>query len=58
LWGWIQRPTPAQINEMVETTRLLRKSEMVELFPDCEIITERLFGVLPKSYIAFRGKTF
>jgi Methyltransferase domain len=58
VWGWIQRPTPAQINEMVETTRLLRKSEMIELFPDCEIITERLFGVLPKSYIAFRGKSF
>lgn len=58
LWGWIQRPTPAQINEMVETTRLLRKSEMLELFPDCEIITERLFGVLPKSYIAFRKRSF
>ncbi|HEY5298470.1 MAG TPA: methyltransferase domain-containing protein [Verrucomicrobiae bacterium] len=58
VWGWLQRPTTAQINEMVKTTRLLRKSEMLELFPDCEIITERLFGVLPKSYIAFRKKSF
>ncbi len=39
---------------MVESTRLLRKSEMRQLFPDCEILTERMLWVLPKSYIAFR----
>jgi hypothetical protein len=39
---------------MVETTRLLRKSEMRQLFPDCELITERLFWIIPKSYIAIR----
>jgi len=54
LWGWIERPTQAQVDFMVDTTRLLRKSEMRQLFPDCEIITERLLWVIPKSYIAIR----
>jgi len=54
LWGWIARPSPRQVEEMVETTRLLRKSEVRQLFPDCDILTERLFWVIPKSYIAVR----
>lgn len=53
-WGWLARPDARQVQEMVESTRLLRKSEMRQLFPDCEILTERMFWVLPKSYIAFR----
>lgn len=57
LWGWIQRPSREEINSMVETARLLRKSEMLQLFPDCKILTERLLWVIPKSYIAFRPKT-
>jgi hypothetical protein len=57
LRGWIERPNADQINSMVETTRLLRKSEMRQLFPDCEIITERMLWVIPKSYIAIRRKT-
>jgi Methyltransferase domain len=56
VWGWIERPNPEQINERVETTRLLRKSEMRQLFPDCEIITERMLWIIPKSYIAIRRK--
>ena len=54
LWGWIERPNAAQVNSMVDTTRLLRKSEMRKLFPDCEIVTERMLWVIPKSYIAIR----
>jgi hypothetical protein len=57
LWGWIECPTPEKINFMVETTRLLRKSEMRQLFPDCQIITERLLWIIPKSHIAIRRKT-
>ena len=56
LWGWIERPDAAQVERAVETTRLLRKSEMEELFPDCEIVTERIFGVIPKGYIAIRRR--
>jgi len=54
VWGWMERPKAEQINFMVETTRLLRKSEMCQLFPDCEIFTERIFGLVPKAYIAVR----
>ncbi len=56
VWGWLERPDSSRINEMVENTRLLRKHEMQRLFPDCEILTERLFGLIPKSYIAVRRK--
>jgi hypothetical protein len=56
LRGWIERPNRQQIDFMVETTRLLRKSEVRRLFPDCEIITEHLLWVIPKSYIAIRRK--
>lgn len=54
LWGLLDKPTKAEIDEMVENTRLLTKREMKELFPDCEIKVERLLGVIPKSYIAIR----
>lgn len=54
LWGWIERPDGDKINAMMETIRLLRKSEFCELFPDCEIVTERLLWIIPKSYIAIR----
>jgi hypothetical protein len=56
LWGWIERPTQDQVEFMVETTRLLRKPEMRQLFPDCEIVTERMLWIIPKSYIAIRQK--
>jgi len=53
-WGWIERPNPARIDTAVETTRLLRKPEMRQLFPDCEIVTERMLWIIPKCYIAIR----
>jgi ubiquinone/menaquinone biosynthesis C-methylase UbiE len=53
-WGWLQKPTKQQVNDAVDSTRLLSKREFRELFPDCEILTERLAGILPKSYIAIR----
>jgi hypothetical protein len=56
LRGWIEKPNPRQVDEMIDTTRLLRKAEMRQLFPDCRIITERMLGVIPKSYIAIRSE--
>jgi hypothetical protein len=53
IWGWLTRPTPEQVDGFLSEVRLLRRSEMRLLFPDCEILTERLLG-LPKSYIAIR----
>jgi len=52
--GMDRTPNADQINSMVETTRLLRKWEMRQLFPDCEIVTERMLWMIPKSYIAVR----
>lgn len=54
VWGWIEHPSRAEIDSVVNTTRLLRKSEMHQLFPDCEIVTERMLWIFPKSYIAIR----
>jgi len=53
-WGLIQKPTQQEVDAMVDGIRLLQKKEMEALFPDCQIITEYLFGVIPKSYIAVR----
>ncbi|HMP84024.1 MAG TPA: methyltransferase domain-containing protein [Verrucomicrobiota bacterium] len=53
-WGLISRPSQREVDEMVETTRLLSKKEMLELFPDCEIRVEYLLPFIPKSYVAIR----
>lgn len=55
-WGWLHRPTSQQVASEVNSIRLLTRKEMETLFPDCEILTERLLGLFPKSYIAFRRK--
>jgi hypothetical protein len=44
----------ADLQSIASNTRLLGKREFRSLFPDCEIWTERLFVVFPKSYIALR----
>lgn len=48
--------SPAELREIARTTRLLSKREMIELFPDCEIWTERLLWVFPKSHVAIRKR--
>jgi len=54
LWGLLTKPTAARVEEMISDIRLLTYREMTELFPDCLILKERLFG-LTKSYVAVRG---
>ena len=54
VWGIVNRPSHAEIDDMVNTTSLLSKKQFQSLFPDCKIITERLLGIFPKSYIAYR----
>jgi hypothetical protein len=56
VWGLIERPNREQVQAMVGSIRLLRKAEMSMLFPDCEIVTERLLWIIPKSYIAIRRR--
>ncbi len=53
-WGWIQKPSQEKVDKTIRFTRLLSKKQMTELFPDCEIITERLLWIFPKSYVAWR----
>jgi hypothetical protein len=53
--AWLTGPGSRELDEMVNTTRLLTYREMRQLFPDCEIHVERMLGCLPKSYIAIRG---
>lgn len=55
-WGWLSRPSKETVDQMIDTTRLLNLREMKTLFPDCEILTERLLWIFPKSYIAVRQK--
>lgn len=53
-WGWMEKPDQARVDETIAFTRLLSKKQFESLFPDCTIITERLLGIFPKSYIAYR----
>ena len=55
IWGWLNKPTPAEVRELVDEVRLLTYREMKELFPDCQILKERCL-LLTKSYIAVRHK--
>lgn len=43
-----------ELRAIAASTRLMTKREMTILFPDCEIWTERLLWVFPKSYVAIR----
>lgn len=49
--GW-RKKLPAW-TEMVEETTVLKRSEMVKLFPDARVLTERVGGI-PKSYSALK----
>ena len=54
VWGWSQRPNKEEVREFVDCTRLMTKREFSACFPGCEIRTERLLLLFPKSYIAIR----
>jgi len=50
-YGWTHRPSRTMLRAFADEVRLLSYKEMVALFPDALIITER-FLFFPKSYIA------
>ena len=52
-WALLFRPSREAAEALIDEIRLLTRSEMAELFPDCELIVERWLG-LPKSYVAYR----
>jgi hypothetical protein len=43
-----------ELRSIARHTRLMNKREFAAMFPDCEIWTERLLGIFPKSYVAVR----
>jgi Methyltransferase domain len=53
LWGLMHKPDRATARLAARDARLLTKRELRRLFPDAEIVTERL-AFLPKSYAAMR----
>lgn len=53
VWGLVSRPTQQQIDAFLRDTRLLTRREVEELFPDCDLQRERVFG-LTKSFVVVR----
>lgn len=49
--GWIVRPSQAHCNQMIDEIRLLRRAELELLFPESNIVSERILGV-SKSFTA------
>jgi len=56
VWGWLMRPTQAQVDAFLAEARLLTHREMRELFPDCRIERERFLLAFTKSYVAVRDE--
>ena len=55
VWGWLTRPDAQQVAAFIGDIRLLTHAEMVQLFPGCEILREKVcFGLFTKSYIAVK----
>jgi Methyltransferase domain len=52
-WGWLTRPPTPTVDAFIAEVRLLTRSEMRKLFPECEILEEKFLG-MTKSYIAVR----
>lgn len=55
--GIIQKTNSQRVARLVETTQLLTYRQVKELFPDYEIIVERMLSIIPKSYIVFRASS-
>jgi hypothetical protein len=53
VWGWVDRPDQARIDALLDSIHLLDKRRLRQLFPDAEILEERVFG-MTKSLIAIR----
>ncbi|MGH9385430.1 MAG: class I SAM-dependent methyltransferase, partial [Vicinamibacterales bacterium] len=53
VWGLLTRPDAARVETFLDEVRLLSSVEMHRLFPNSDVLKERL-GPLTKSYIAIR----
>ncbi|HXF78959.1 MAG TPA: class I SAM-dependent methyltransferase [Usitatibacter sp.] len=52
-WAITARPPAAAIESFLDSTRLLTRREVVQLFPGCEISEERVLGLV-KSFVVTR----
>ena len=50
VWGWVTKPDQAAIDSFVRGIRLMSRNELKEIFPGCEITSEKFLG-LTKSFI-------
>lgn len=50
IWAWVTRPDQKTIDDVIKSLKLLSRSEVEQLFPGCEIRSERVLG-LTKSFI-------
>lgn len=50
LWGLVAKPSQQQIDEFLQTTRLMTRLELKQIFPNAEITEEKFLG-LTKSFI-------
>ncbi len=53
VWGLVKKPSPQEVEAFLSEVRLLTLDDMQALFPDCQILRERVLG-LTKSFIAVR----
>ncbi|MFZ0282430.1 MAG: class I SAM-dependent methyltransferase [Bacteroidales bacterium] len=53
VWGLLTRPSPEKCEDLMRAVRLMDERELKELFPEAEIMKERLFG-LTKSLMAIK----
>ena len=53
--GWMKRiPDPERARELIESVRLLRKGELLALFPGASLYEEKVIG-LTKSFVVYGG---
>ena len=53
VWGLVAKPRQAQVDQFIASTRLVRPSEIVAWFPDCQPADERILGAI-KSFVVVR----
>ena len=53
VWGWVERPTQARVDEVLDSIHLVDARLLHTLFPDAEIMAEKFLG-MTKSLIAIR----
>lgn len=54
VWGWVNKPTQKQVDDLLATIRLLNRREMEQLFPGLPLQTETFLGMTKSFEIVYR----